>query len=85
MAVRVVKIHATAPIQVVDFATSCAIKLRIIFDARALNQGESGIELRFSHEEGAVLMADVRIVKVVDRDPVAHAYRDEMPPLRSCP
>ncbi len=68
MAVGVVKIHAAAAIQVVDFATSCAIKVRIVFDARALNPGESGIELRFSHEEGAVLVADVRVVSIASRD-----------------
>jgi hypothetical protein len=84
MAVRVVKIDAATAIQVVDFATSCAVKVRVEFNSSALNAGENSVELRFRHEECAVLMADVRVVSVVDCDPVSCADRDEMRPLRSC-
>jgi hypothetical protein len=84
VAVRVVEVNPATTLQAVDFATSFAVIVRIEFDASTLNAGESSVELRVTHQEGAVLVAYIRGVSVVDCDPVARADRDETLPLRSC-
>ena len=73
MAVRVVEVTPPTTIQLVDFATSFAVIVRIEFDAGTLNAGESDVELRVTHQEGALLVADIRGFSVVDCYPLLQA------------
>src|SRR5215472_4929522 len=79
MAVRVLEVHATAAIPVVELAVLQAPRCAAIGETRIAYPAKDGVEGGVVEVEGIVMTFEIRLLTEQQRERLIDAYRREMP------